>query len=83
MFKIIRRDNYNGMVARYAGIRAELTDLYMRLWDLEDVALDSQFVLEANRITKFPEIADDIIDRIDHLNLRLKAIDPNYDEDDA
>ena len=81
MFRIIRRKNYDGMVARYAGIRAELTDLYMRLWDLEDVALDSQFVLEANRITKFPEIADDIIDRIDHLNLRLKATDP-YDEDD-
>ena len=56
-------------------------DMYFKLWDLEEIALDAQFVLEENRITKYPEIAEDIIDRVDTANLKLKAITP--DEDDA
>lgn len=62
-------------------LRDEIIEMYFKLWDLEEIALDAQFVLEENRITKYPEIAEDIIDRVDTANLKLKAITPDEDDD--
>jgi hypothetical protein len=66
---------------RYETIRQENINMIMRTWDLEGIALDAQFVLEQNRITQFPEIAEDIIDRVDDLRLGLWPVDPSDDEE--
>ena len=60
--------------------RDEIIDLYFRVWTLEDIALDAQFVLEENNITNYGDIAEDIIDRVDEINLKLKATSPDEDE---
>lgn len=65
---------------RYNAIRQENIAMIMRAWDLEGIALDAQFVLESNRITKYPEIAEDIIDRVDDLRIGLWAIEPDDTE---
>lgn len=65
---------------RYESIRQENIAMIMRAWDLEGIALDAQFVLESNRITKYPEIAEDIIDRVDDLRIGLWAIEPDDTE---
>jgi len=65
---------------RYESIRQENIAMIMRTWDLEGIALDAQFVLESNRITKYPEIAEDIIDRVDDLRIGLWAIEPDDTE---
>lgn len=65
---------------RYNRLVQENISLMFRTWELESVALDAQFVLESNRITKYPEIAEDICDRVDELNLKLTASDPDDDE---
>lgn len=81
MFKIIKKKDHQYMVDSIMGMRREMADLYMRRWDLEDIALDAQFILEENNITKYPEIAEDIIDRVDDLVLRLKATSPDEDDE--
>lgn len=65
---------------RYESIRQENIAMIMRTWDLEGIALDAQFVLESNRITKYPEIAEDIIDRVDDLRIGLWATEPDDTE---
>lgn len=66
---------------RYGAIRQENIALMMRNWELEAIVLDAQFVLEENRITRYPEIAEDIIDRVDDLRLGLKATNPDEDDE--
>lgn len=66
---------------RYESIRQENIAMIMRTWDLEGIALDAQFVLENNRITHYPEIAEDIIDRVDDLRIGLWAIEPDDNEE--
>lgn len=83
MFKIIKKKDHEYMVDTIVGMRREMADLYMNKWELEDIALDAQFVLEENRITKYPEIAEDIIDRVDDMNLRLKGTHPDDEDDEA
>jgi hypothetical protein len=65
---------------RYDAIRQENIAMIMRTWDLEGIALDAQFVLECNRITKYPEIAEDIIDRVDDLRIGIWATEPDDTE---
>jgi hypothetical protein len=81
MFKIIKKKDHRYMVETIVGMRRELTELYMTKWELEDIALDAQFLLEENRITKYPEIAEDVIDRVDDMNLRLKGAAPDEDDE--
>lgn len=78
---MFRKTSRKELERQNSALRDEIIDMYFKLWDLEEIALDAQFVLEENRITKYPEIAEDIIDRVDTANLKLKAITP--DEDDA
>ncbi len=62
-------------------LRDEIIEMYFRIWELEDIALDSQFLLEENRISFWPEMAQDVIDRVDAMRLKLKAISPDEDDD--
>lgn len=66
---------------RHDAIRRENIAMILRTCDLESIALDAQFVLESNRITKYPEIAEDIIDRVDDLRLGIWASDPDEDDE--
>ena len=66
---------------RYSAIRQENIALMIRNWELEAIALDAQFVLEENKITKYAELAEDIIDRVDDLRLGIKATDPDEDDE--
>lgn len=74
MFKRIPRKE---LERQNKSLRAELVDMMIKNWDYESIALDTQFVLENNRITVYREIAEDIIDRIDELQLPLLACDPD------
>lgn len=79
MFKdYITRKEYKD---RYSAIRQENISLMIRNWELEAIALDAQFVLEENKITKYSDLAEDIIDRVDDLQLNLKATDPDEDDE--
>jgi hypothetical protein len=62
-------------------LRDEIIEMYFRIWELEDIALDAQFLLEENRISFWPEMAEDVIDRVDAMRLKLKAISPDEDDD--
>lgn len=66
---------------RYNAIRQENIAMMMRTWDLEGIALDAQFVLENNRITKYPELAEDISDRVDDLRIGFWASAPDDNEE--
>ena len=74
---MFKRVPYKELKRQNEALRAELIDMMIKTWDYESIALDSQFVLENNRITMYPEIAEDIIDRIDELQLPLWACDPD------
>lgn len=74
MFKRIPRKELERQNAR---LRAKIIDMMTKILDYEGIALDAQFVLENNRITAYREIAEDIIDRIDELQLPLLACDPD------
>lgn len=78
---MFRKTSRKELERQNSALRDEIIDMYFKLWDLEEIALDAQFVLEENRITKYPEIAEDIIDRVDTANLKLKAITPDEDDD--
>lgn len=78
MFKnYVTRSEYK---RRYEAIRQENIAMMMRTWELEDIALDAQFVLESNRISRHTEIAEDVIDRVDDLRLGV-WIDPDDNEE--
>lgn len=66
---------------RYNAIRQENIAMMMRTWDLEGIVLDAQFVLESNRITQYPELAEDISDRVDDLRIGFWASDPDDNEE--
>lgn len=78
---MFRKPSKKELERQNRALRDEIIDMYFKLWDLEEIALDAQFVLEENRITKYQDIADDIIDRVDTANLKLKAITPDEDDD--
>lgn len=58
-------------------LKSELAERMFAYWHLEDIALDAQLVIESNNITKYKDIAEDIIDRVDELSLPLWACDPD------